>query len=148
MYMLENQITTEARPILEEYLGGFDYCTSGLSFSSLYMWRNINDFCWEIIGDYLCISGLSHLEIEKKEPFLFPPLTKTGEYDPVSLSYTLKEAKKKFESKGYRFSIRLMPFHMMDILNKACPGEFKYFDDRPNYDYLYKAKDLIELKGR
>lgn len=148
MYMLKNEITLESRPLLEAYLGGFDYYTSGLTFTSLYMWRNINEFCWQEIGDYLCISGLSHLEIEKKEPFLFPPLTKTGTYDPEALRYTIMEAKKIFESKGYRFSIRLIPFHMMDILNKACPGELKFIDDRPNYEYLYRAKDLIELKGR
>ncbi len=78
MFMLENHITIEERPVLEEYLGGFEYGTSGMSFTSLYMWRNINDFSWQIIGDYLCIAGLSHLELDKEEPFLFPPLTKPG----------------------------------------------------------------------
>ncbi len=148
MFMLENRITIAERPILEEYLRGFEYGTSGLSFTSLYMWRNINNFSWQMIGDYLCIAGLSHLELDKEEPFLFPPLTKTGTYDPVSLNKTIKEAKKIFESKGYIFSIRLMPFKMMDILEQACPGEFRFFDDRPNYDYLYRTQDLIDLKGR
>jgi len=148
MFMLENRITIEERPILEEYLRGFEYGTSGLSFTSLYMWRNINDFSWQMIGDYLCIAGLSHLELDTELPFLFPPLTKTGTYDPVSLNKTIREAKKIFESKGYPFSIRLMPFHMMDILEAACPGQFRFLDDRPNYDYLYKKQDLIDLKGR
>lgn len=148
MFMLENRITIEERPILEEYLRGFEYGTSGLSFTSLYMWRNINDFSWQIIGDYLCIAGLSHLETDKEEPFLFPPLTINGAYDSKSLNATIKEAKKIFESKGYIFSIRLMPFHMMDILEQACPDEFRFFDDRPNYDYVYRTQDLIELKGR
>jgi len=148
MFMLENRITIEERPILEEYLRGFEYGTSGLSFTSLYMWRDINEFCWQIIGDYLCIAGVSYLEEDKNEPFLFPPLTRTGTYDPKSLNITIREAKKIFESKGYIFSIRLMPFHMMDILEAACPGELRFFDDRPNYDYIYRAQDLIELKGR
>ncbi|WP_227018082.1 DUF2156 domain-containing protein [Sinanaerobacter chloroacetimidivorans] len=146
--MLENRITIESRPILEEYLGGFLYGTSGLSFSSLYMWRNINDFSWQIIGDYLCIAGLSHLELETEEPFLFPPLTKTGQYDPESLHRTIEEAKKIFEAKGYIFSIRLMPVHLIDIIESAFPGQLQYFDDRPNYDYLYRTRDLIDLKGR
>ncbi|MDD4564013.1 MAG: phosphatidylglycerol lysyltransferase domain-containing protein [Eubacteriales bacterium] len=148
MFMFENRITIEERPILEEYLSGFDYGTSGLSFTSLFMWRNINNFSWEIIGDYLCIAGLSHLEIETKEPFLFPPLTRTGSYEPESLNATIKEAKKIFESKGCKFSIRLMPFKMMGILESAFPGEISFSDDRPNYDYLYRKKDLILLKGR
>jgi len=148
MFMLENRITIEERPLLEEYLKGFEYGTSGLSFTSLYMWRNINNFSWQIIGDYLCIAGLSHLELDTKEPFLFPPLTRTGTYDPKALSATIKEVRQIFESRGYKFSIRLMPFHMMDILEAACPGEFRFFDDRPNYDYVYRTQDLIELKGR
>lgn len=148
MFMLENRITIEERPLLEEYLKGFEYGTSGLSFTSLYMWRNINNFSWQVIGDYLCIAGLSHLELDTKEPFLFPPLTKTGTYDPKALNETIKEVKRIFELRGYKFSIRLMPFHMMDILEAACPGEFRFFDDRPNYDYVYRTQDLIELKGR
>ncbi len=148
MFLLENQITIEERPVLEEYLRGFEYGTSGLSFTSLYMWRNINDFSWQIIGDYLCIAGLSHLELDEKLPFLFPPLTKTGTYDPASLNRTIKKAREIFESKGYRFSIRLMPFPMMEIIEAACPGEFVFSDDRPNYDYVYRTRDLIELKGR
>lgn len=148
MFMFENRITIEERPLLEEYLGSFEYGTSGISFTSLYMWRNINNFSWKIIGDYLCVAGLSHLELDKEEPFLFPPLTKTGTYDPKSLNETIKEAKRIFEEKGYIFSIRLMPFNMMDIIESACPGEFRFLDDRPNYDYLYRLQDLVELKGR
>ncbi|HML36476.1 MAG TPA: phosphatidylglycerol lysyltransferase domain-containing protein [Bacillota bacterium] len=148
MFMFENRITIEERPLLEEYLGSFEYGTSGISFTSLYMWRNINNFSWKIIGDYLCIAGLSHLETDKEEPFLFPPLTKTGAYDLKSLNETIKEAKRIFEEKGYIFSIRLMPFNMMDIIEAACPGELRFFDDRPNYDYLYRLQDLVELKGR
>lgn len=148
MFMLENRITSEERPFLEEFLRGFEYGTSGLSYTSLYMWRDINEFCWQIIGDYMCIAGVSYLEDDKNEPFLFPPLTRTGTYDPKSLNAAIKEAKKIFESKGYIFSIRLMPFHMMDILEAACPGELRFIDDRPNYDYIYRAQDLIDLKGR
>jgi len=146
--MLEHKITIESRPLLEKFLSGFDYCTSGLSFSSLYMWRDINNFTWQIIGDYLCIAGISHLELDKEEPFLFPPLTMNGEYNSKALNYTIKESKRIFEERGYVFSIRLLPFHMVDIIKAACPRELAFFDDRPNYDYVYRTQDLIELKGR
>ena len=150
MKIFEKDISIENRSILEEYLFGFDYRTSGLCFTSLYMWRDINRFAWEIMGDYLCISGLSHLELEEgiEVPFMFPPLTKTGEYDPVKLKETLYMARDRFIEKGHKFEIRLIPFHMLDIVREACPGEMKYSDDRPNYDYLYLVQDLIDLKGR
>lgn len=146
--MFENNVSLESRPLLEEYLGGFEYNTSGLSFTSLYMWRDINKFTYQKIGDYLCIAGLSHLEVYKTEPFMFPPLTRTGDYKAESLKETILEAKKIFEDKGYEFSIRLMPQKMIPIIEDALPGQIEFIDDRPNYDYVYKKQSLIDLKGR
>lgn len=148
MFMFENQITIGSRAVLEEYLNSFEYKTSGLSFTSLYMWRNINFFSWQIIGDYLCIAGLSHLELEKKEAFLFPPLTKTGQYEPAKLRETILAARKIFEESGQRFNIRLLPLHMIEIIEAAFPGELRFIEDRPNYDYVYLTRDLIQLAGR
>lgn len=151
MFMFENQITIEDRPVLEEYLNGYDYQTSGLSFSSLYMWRNINGFSWQIIGDYMFLAGESHLEMEdggRIEPFLFPPLTRTGSYEPQGLRQAIYEAKKIFEKDGCEMVIRLLPDHMIDIIRQACPEELEYIEDRPNYDYVYRRQDLAELKGR
>ncbi len=149
MYIFDHRITLEDREILEQYLGGFDYKTSGLSYSALYMWRDINCFSWEIIGDYMCVSGISHLELEDGIilPFMFPPLTATGEYDPASLRETIYAARERFEKAGQPFSLRLVPFHMREIIAEAVP-ELRWEDDRPNYDYIYLTQDLIELKGR
>ena len=146
--IFKNEITIENREILEQYLTSYEYRTSGLSFSSLYMWRDQNEFSWEIIGDYMVIAGLSHLEIEKHEYFLFPPLTCTGTYDPAKLRETLCETRKRFQEKGSNFSIRLLPAHMKKIIEEAFPGEVGFIPDRPNYDYLYLKQDLIDLKGR
>lgn len=148
MSIFKNEITIESKEILDEYLTGFDYRTSGLSFSSLYMWRDQNEFSWEIIGDYLVIAGLSHLEIEKHEYFLFPPLTKNGVYNPASLKETLLAAKQRFEEKKSGFTIRLLPVHMKKIIEEAFPEGIEFIPDRPNYDYLYLKQDLIDLKGR
>jgi len=148
MFLLENQITLENRSVLNEYLGSFDYRASSFSITSLYMWRDINQFSWQIIGDYLCLSGMSHLETDQEEPFLFPPLTKNGKYEPESLAFTIIAAKRIFEDKGYIFSIRLLPFHMRDFLEQALPNQLEFIADRPNYDYVYTTQDLIELKGR
>ncbi|MDO4546305.1 MAG: phosphatidylglycerol lysyltransferase domain-containing protein [Bacillota bacterium] len=149
MYMFDNRISIDNRELLEEYLNGYEYKTSGLSFSAQYMWRDINRFSWDIIGDYMCISGISHLELEDGIilPFMFPPLTRTGEYDKDSLRETIYKAKERFDKAGQPFSLRLVPFHLMEIIKEACP-EMSFKDDRPNYDYIYLTQDLIDLKGR
>lgn len=149
MYIFDHRITIEDRETLEKYLNGFEYKTSGLSFSAQYMWREINQFSWDMVGDYMCIAGVSHLELEEgiELPFLFPPLTATGEYDRKKLRETILDAKTIFDRQGHPFSLRLVPFHLMEIIEEAVP-ELRWQDDRPNYDYIYLTQDLIDLKGR
>lgn len=146
--MFDNEITIESRPILEEYLNSFEYKTSGLSFSSLYMWRNINHIRWQIVGDYLLLNGTNNLEEDIEPPFMFPPLTKTGIYEPDKLAESILTAKKIFEEKGEKFAIMLLPFHMVELIEAAFPKKMKFTADRPNFDYVYSTQDLIELKGR
>ena len=149
MYMFDNEITIENIPLLEEYLNGFEYKTSGLSYSSLYMWREINEFSWDMFGEYMCMSGVSHLELEEGIilPFMLPPLTKTGSYDKESLRETIMKAKEFFDKKGEPFSLRLVPAHVMEIIKEAVP-ELTWVEDRPNYDYVYLTQDLVDLKGK
>jgi len=149
MYMFNNEISIDNREILEQYLNGYEYKTSGLSFSAQYMWRDINKFSWDMMGEYMCISGISHLELEEgiELPFMFPPLTATGEYDNDALRETIYKAKEHFEKKGQPFSLRLVPFHVMEIIKEAVP-EIHFIDDRPNYDYIYLTQELIDLKGK
>lgn len=149
MYMFDNEISIDNREILDKYLNGYEYKTSGLSFSAQYMWRDINKFSWDMIGEYMCISGISHLELEDgiELPFMFPPLTATGEYDKDALRETIYNAKAHFEKKGQPFSLRLVPFHIMEIIKEAVP-EMHFLDDRPNYDYIYLTQELIDLKGK
>ena len=149
MYMFNNEISIDNREFLEQYLNGYEYKTSGLSFSAQYMWRDINKFSWDMMGEYMCISGISHLELEDgiELPFMFPPLTATGEYDKDALRETIYKAKEHFEKKGQPFSLRLVPFHVMEIIKEAVP-EIHFIDDRPNYDYIYLTQELIDLKGK
>lgn len=149
MYMFNNEISIDNREFLEQYLNGYEYKTSGLSFSAQYMWRDINKFRWDMMGEYMCISGISHLELEDgiELPFMFPPLTATGEYDKEALRETIYKAKEHFEKKGQPFSLRLVPFHVMEIIKEAVP-EMHFIDDRPNYDYIYLTQELIDLKGK
>ena len=148
MYVFDGRITLEDRQLLEDYLGGCEYKTSGLSYTSLFMWKDINEYSWEIIGDYMCITGSDNLDPLNDDPFMLVPLTRTGEYEAEGLRYTIMEAKSRFEKIGKKFNMMLVPFHLLEVLLKAMPGELEYKADRPNYDYVYDTKDLIELRGR
>ncbi len=149
MEIFTHPITLEDKPFLDTYLNSFDYRASGLTFTSLFMWRNIDQFRWEPIGDFLFLTALIYSDASRENvrPYLLPPLTRTGEYDRAALREAVLEARRRFEEKGCPFRIRLIPFHMAQILQEACP-ELIIRDDRANYDYIYRTKDLIELKGR
>jgi len=148
VHIFDGRITLEDRELLEAFLNGFDYKASGLSYTSLFMWREINAFSWKQIGDYLCITGADNLNPLMEDTFMLPPLTRTGSYDPKSLQRTILEAKEIIEAKGLSFIIKLVPFHMLEILAEALPGRLVFEADRPNFDYVYDTKDLIELSGR
>lgn len=150
MYIFKNQVSLESRDKLQEYLKAFRYETSGLTFSSLYMWRDINMFSFEEIGDYLCICGTSHLELGEDIilPFMVAPLTKTGYYDRDSLRETVLKAKEKFEEVGQPFTMRLIPSSILEELKKAFGDRLIIEDDRANYDYVYEKEALIHLRGR
>ena len=131
MFIFENRVRIEDRTVLEEYLKGYDYQTSGLCFSSLYMWRTINCFCWKPSGRYLLLAGASNLEDEgSAEPFLMPPLTKDGVYEPEGVRAAVLEAKACFEAKGHSFQLRLIPGHMIRMLEEALPGHLCFSVDR------------------
>ena len=147
MFIFDNRIDFENRDELAEYIDGAGCRTSGLSFSSLYMWREGNDFSYEIIEGYLCISGLSYLEIEDNLHFMFPPLSKDGKYERESLRKCIFAAKKKFEEKGEVFSIRLVSQDAKRHIEAAVP-EIKWIDDRPNYDYIYDRDEITALRGK
>lgn len=149
MYLFDNKISLDTRDVIQPYLDGYEYGTSGLSFTSLYMWRDVNDFCWDFFGDYLCICGISHLELEEGIilPFMSMPLTKDGTYEKESLREAIFKAKEHFEKHGQPFSMRLVPTDLVEIISEAVP-EIEWIDDRPNYDYIYDVNQLVELKGR
>ena len=88
-----------------------------------------------------------YLELDQKLNFMFPPLTKTGSYDRNKLRETILEAKRIFESKGAVFNLRLVPEHMTQLICDAVP-EIEFFEDRPNFDYIYRREDLVELRGK
>ena len=148
MYIFDGRITLKDRELLESFLNGFDYKASGLTYTSLFMWKEINVISWKKIGDYLCITGADNLDPALDDTFMFPPLTSTGAYEPESLRRTILKAKELFEEKGLPFIMKLVPFHMLDIFSEAMPGGLVYEADRPNFDYVYNTKDLIELGGR
>ena len=147
MYFFSKRITLENREEIEQFANAFPHETSGLTFTSLYMWRNQNHFSYEIINDFMCIAGYSNFEGFKDEPFVFPLLSRTRVCDKKMLKATMEEVIRIFEEYGYPFIMRLVPPHMRNIYNDLLLGWLLTLNVRPNHDYVYMVDELAELKG-
>lgn len=148
MYFFKNEITIDKKEELEDYLNAFAHETSGLTFSSLYMWRKANFFSYEIINDFLCVAGQSNFEGFKEDPFVFPLLPLKGDCNGEKMKRTLEEVIKRFEERGEPFVMRLIPPHMQSSYMSVMPEKFLFLNDRANHDYVYSVDELAELKGK
>ena len=148
MEIFKNEIKLSDREKLEEFIGGFPHETSGVSFSSIYMWSREYTYRYEIVDDFLCMAGLGNFKGEEEEPFLFPVLPRGGKCDKDRLAAVLENLIGRFRKGGKPFVMRLIPAKLREIYEAALPERFIFIDDRSNYGYLYRVSDLAELKGK
>ena len=147
-YFFSNKISLENRKEIEEFVNAYPHETSGLTFTSLYMWRDQNRFSYEIIEDFLCVAGFSNFEGFEDEPFIFPLLPRNGICEKSRLKKAMTEVMARFKASGHPFVMRLVPPHMSNYYRDIIPGVLLILNDRANHDYVYKVDELAELKGR
>ena len=135
-------VQLEDKKLFDRYTFAYPYEVSCINFTCLYMWRKYNSLTYEIINDYLCVSGVA-----QGKPFILPPLTR-GDYHMASLSDTLDMIMERFKEHNQPFKMKLVPKHMNDLFDKTKPNQFRFQADRDNFDYVYLTQSLIELKGR
>lgn len=102
------------------------------------MWRKAYDIKWTVEGDFLCIKACW-----EGETFFVPP------FGPEQgLSEALEKMMDHAKEHDFPFTLQGVEKYMIEWLEKIKPGYFQYTAERDNYDYVYLAQDLIELKGR
>ncbi|WP_176461727.1 DUF2156 domain-containing protein [Anaeromicrobium sediminis] len=146
--MFEKKISLEDKDLFEKYIYNNNHETSGLSFASLYMWKDINDIHYEIINNHLCIRALNYLTEEgKPQHFIFPPLP-VGEYDSDTFNDTLKILEKNFKKDNQNLTIKLAPEKYINYFKETNNSNVLIKEDRENFDYAYLSDNLATLKGR
>ncbi len=148
MQFFKNKVTLEKKEELEQYLNRYAHETSGLTFTSLYMWVEANDFSYEIINGFLCIAGRTNFEGFEEEPFVFPLLPLHGECNAEDMERALELIFQRFRELGKPYVMRLIPSHMLKHYRELLPGRFLFLEDRDNYDYVYRVDELATLSGR
>ena len=107
---------------------------SEFTFTNLFAWRHAYQFALSQLDDFLLVVSLKNNVFQ-----LFDPLGPLGgKRDVIGKCFALgKERPVKF--------IRL-PQGVIDLFKEET--SFRIEEDRDNFDYVYRAEDLIALKGQ
>ena len=102
------------------------------------MWRKAYNIQWTVEGDFLCVKACW-----EGVKFFLPPFGPENGL-PGVIDKMMEHAREQ----NFPFELQGVEAFIAKWLETAKPGLFTCKPERDNYDYVYLATDLIELKGR
>ncbi|MEG6586225.1 DUF2156 domain-containing protein [Dendrosporobacter sp. 1207_IL3150] len=132
------KIELDNKPIFDEFFQKNYYENAHLNFTNLFMWRNVYQIEWTVEEEFLYIRaawGTHNFALQPIGP------------DDL-LDNAIGKWQQYFKETGNPFTLRGVEARVANLIEQLMPGEFTFTSDRDNYDYVYRAQDLIELKGR
>lgn len=131
-------ITLMDRPIFDKSYRSCRHEGSESSFINLFIWRKPLDIVWTQVGEAVCVVVLQDGPV-----YALHPCAPERE-SSVRATRLMAEW---FEQQGYPLLIRGLELGLAEMLAEEFP-DWKIEHDRPEDDYIYSIKELIELKGR
>lgn len=121
-------VELEDKDYINGYLCNFPSDICELNFGNIFIWRKIENSRWSIINNNLCIL----CEPAFEPAYFLQPLGEKKIQETIEICLSLAP---RFSRVGE------------DFLLKYGQG-FKFDLDRDNFDYIYRAEDLIHLRGK
>ena len=115
---------------------------SDLTFSNLFMWRNMINFRVAWLDGFACILAVPRLY----PPYIYAPVGDVAG-NPGGFARACECAREFFETNGWKLRFRCVPADIAPLIARMfddCECE----EDRDFFDYLYLAEDLIWLRGK
>ena len=134
-------LSLDDKELIEKYVDKNELESYEYLFSSLYMWRKLNNVKYALINDALVIEKNE----EGKGTFYAQPLRYNNE-NLVSIVDTLIERNNDFTDRDYLFGDADENF--VKNLKKYTDLKFEAIEDVDDSEYVYSTNDLIELKGK
>ncbi len=133
------ELTLEDRDIFQEYLKDYEFNTYEYSFLTLYVWRKMFNVTFCIMDDALIIKKFT----DKTGSYFMQPIGYKNNLKDLVLK--LDDIKKNEEKSENLFRDIEMPFlyKLLDIF----PKKICFCEDKNNFDYICRSKDLILLSG-
>jgi len=134
-------LTLEDKDIIERYVDKEKLESYEYLFSSLYMWKKLDNVKYAIINDALVIEKSE----EGKGTFYAQPL-KYSKENLTELVDLLIERNENYTDRDYLFGDVDASF--IDDLKKYTGFKMQIIEDVNDFEYIYNTNDLIELKGK
>lgn len=134
-------LTLEDKEIIEKYIDKSKLDSYEYLFSSLYMWRKLNNIKYAVIDDVLII--------EKNEEGKGTFYAQLFGYKKDNLTNIIDELIKRnleFTDRDYLFGD--VGDEFVDDLKKYTDFSIDIVEDIDDSEYIYNTQDLIELKGK
>jgi len=126
------------KPIFDTFFRQKYYENAHFNFTNLFMWRKAYQIEWAVEGDYLYIKAAWAGRTFVLQPF----------GPEQGMAAAINKLLAFFADANLPFSMYGVESSMVAIMEQLKPGLFHFISDRDNFDYVYRAQDLIELKGR
>lgn len=134
-------LTLEDKEIIEKYIDKSKLDSYEYLFSSLYMWRKLNNIKYAVIDDVLII--------EKNEEGKGTFYAQLFGYNKDNFTNIIDELIKRnleFTDRDYLFGD--VGDEFVDDLKKYTDFSIDIVEDIDDSEYIYNTQDLIELKGK
>ena len=134
-------LTLEDKEIIEKYIDKSKLDSYEYLFSSLYMWRKLNNIKYAVLDDVLII--------EKNEEGKGTFYAQFFGYNKDNLTSIIDELIKRnleFTDRDYLFGD--VGDEFVDDLKKYTDFSIDIVEDIDDSEYIYNTQDLIELKGK
>lgn len=134
-------LTLEDKEIIEKYIDKSKLDSYEYLFSSLYMWRKLNNIKYAVLDDVLII--------EKNEEGKGTFYAQFFGYKKDNLTSIIDELIKRnleFTDRDYLFGD--VGDEFVDDLKKYTDFSIDLVEDIDDSEYIYNTQDLIELKGK
>lgn len=127
-------ITIKDKQIVDQYLQSCQPEISELTFTNLYIWKEAKQTAIAVKNNTL------YIKCKNKQGFYFlPPIGKKISQDTIKVLINYSE------EKNHPLIMRKIPNKLISLCKTL---NLKVHEDQDNFDYIYKTKDLTQLKGR
>jgi len=135
------EITINDKLLFDRYLSLHNPQISELTFTNLFMWRELYKFRYIEIEDLLCIIATP----ADSQPYALMPI---GNVNSINFGKVLFSLKNYFAENGWKLQFRKITESELGYFKNYVSSDEDIRLDRDNSDYLYLTEELITLKGK